>query len=30
MRENASGADVTLPAADLAKVKELWRRSFAA
>jgi aryl-alcohol dehydrogenase-like predicted oxidoreductase len=29
MRENASGADVTLPAEDLAKVAELWRRGFA-
>jgi aryl-alcohol dehydrogenase-like predicted oxidoreductase len=30
MRENASGADVTLPAEDLAKVAELWRRGFPA
>jgi aryl-alcohol dehydrogenase-like predicted oxidoreductase len=30
MRENASGADVTLPAEDLAKVADLWRRGFAA
>ncbi len=29
MRENAKGADVTLPAEDLAKVAELWRRGFA-
>jgi aryl-alcohol dehydrogenase-like predicted oxidoreductase len=29
MRENASGADVTLPAEDLARVAELWRRGFA-
>jgi aryl-alcohol dehydrogenase-like predicted oxidoreductase len=29
MRENASGADVTLPAEDLAKVADLWRRGFA-
>lgn len=30
MRENATGADVTLPAEDLAQVADLWRRSFAA
>ena len=30
MRENATGADVTLPAEDLAKVADLWRRGFAA
>ncbi len=29
MRENASGADITLPAEDLARVAELWRRGFA-
>jgi len=29
MRENAAGADVTLPADDLKKVAELWRRGFA-
>lgn len=29
MRENASGADVTLPPEDLEKVAELWRRGFA-
>jgi len=29
MRENAAGADVTLPAEDLAKVADLWRRGFA-
>ena len=28
MRENASGGDVTLPADDLDKVAELWRRGF--
>jgi aryl-alcohol dehydrogenase-like predicted oxidoreductase len=28
MRENASGADVTLPPEDLVRVAELWRRSF--
>jgi aryl-alcohol dehydrogenase-like predicted oxidoreductase len=28
MRENASGADVTLPTEDLAKVAELWQRGF--
>jgi aryl-alcohol dehydrogenase-like predicted oxidoreductase len=28
MHENASGADVTLPPEDLAKVAELWRRGF--
>jgi aryl-alcohol dehydrogenase-like predicted oxidoreductase len=28
MRENAAGADVTLPAEDLKKVAELWRRGF--
>jgi aryl-alcohol dehydrogenase-like predicted oxidoreductase len=28
MRENASGADVTIPAEDLAKVAELWRAGF--
>ena len=28
MRENAAGADVTLPADDLDKVAELWRRGF--
>jgi len=30
MRENASGADVEIPAADLEKVADLWRRGFAA
>jgi len=30
MRENATGADVRLPDADLAKVADLWRRDFAA
>ena len=30
MRENATGADVTLPAEDLAQVADLWRRGFAA
>jgi len=30
MRENATGADVTLPSEDLAKVADLWRRGFAA
>ena len=30
MRENAAGADVDIPAADLEKVAELWRRDFAA
>ena len=30
MRENAAGADVTLPADDLDKVAELWRRGFQA
>ncbi len=30
MRENAAGADVTLPAGDLDKVAELWRRGFQA
>jgi aryl-alcohol dehydrogenase-like predicted oxidoreductase len=30
MRENASGADVDIPAADLEKVAGLWRRGFAA
>jgi len=30
MRENATGADVTLPAEDLTKVADLWRRGFAA
>jgi aryl-alcohol dehydrogenase-like predicted oxidoreductase len=29
VRENASGADVTLPAEDLAKIADLWRRGFA-
>jgi aryl-alcohol dehydrogenase-like predicted oxidoreductase len=29
MRENAAGGDITLPAEDLAKVAELWRRGFA-
>jgi aryl-alcohol dehydrogenase-like predicted oxidoreductase len=29
MRENASGADVTLPAEDLQRVAELWRSGFA-
>jgi aryl-alcohol dehydrogenase-like predicted oxidoreductase len=29
MRENASGADVDIPAADLKKVGELWQRGFA-
>ena len=28
MRENAAGADVTLPADDLERVAELWRRGF--
>jgi len=28
MRENASGADVTLPPEDLAKIGDLWRRGF--
>jgi aryl-alcohol dehydrogenase-like predicted oxidoreductase len=28
MRENAAGADVTLPAEDLDKVADLWRRGF--
>jgi aryl-alcohol dehydrogenase-like predicted oxidoreductase len=30
MRENAAGADVTLPADDLDKIAELWRRGFTA
>jgi aryl-alcohol dehydrogenase-like predicted oxidoreductase len=30
MRENASAADVEIPAADLEKVAELWRTNFAA
>lgn len=30
MRENAAGADVDIPAADVEKVAELWRRDFAA
>jgi aryl-alcohol dehydrogenase-like predicted oxidoreductase len=30
MRENATGADVTLPAEDLAKIADLWVRDFAA
>src|SRR5882724_2996796 len=29
MRENAAGGDITLPAEDLAKVADLWRRGFA-
>ena len=29
MRENAAGADVDIPAADLQKIAELWRRGFA-
>ena len=29
MRENATGGDITLPAEDLAKVADLWRRRFA-
>jgi aryl-alcohol dehydrogenase-like predicted oxidoreductase len=29
MRENATGGDITLPAEDLAKVADLWRRGFA-
>lgn len=29
MRENAAGADVDIPADDLAKVADLWRRGFA-
>ncbi|HZD41850.1 MAG TPA: aldo/keto reductase [Terriglobales bacterium] len=29
MRENATGADVSLPAEDLAKIADLWRRGFA-
>ena len=29
MRENASGAEVDIPAADLKKVAELWQRGFA-
>jgi len=29
MRENASGADITLPAEDLARVADIWRRGFA-
>ena len=28
MRENAAGADVEIPAADLDKIADLWRRSF--
>jgi aryl-alcohol dehydrogenase-like predicted oxidoreductase len=30
MRENAAAGDLTLPAEDLAKVADLWRRGFAA
>jgi aryl-alcohol dehydrogenase-like predicted oxidoreductase len=30
MRENAAGADVTLPADDLKKVGDLWRSGFQA
>lgn len=30
MRENASAADIGLPAEDLAKVRELWRKGFSA
>lgn len=30
MRENAAAADVEIPAADLEKIADLWRRSFAA
>ncbi len=29
MRENAAGADVDIPPADLEKIADLWRRSFA-
>jgi aryl-alcohol dehydrogenase-like predicted oxidoreductase len=29
MRENAAGADVDIPPADLAKIADLWRRDFA-
>jgi len=29
MRENASAADVEIPAADLEKISDLWRRNFA-
>jgi aryl-alcohol dehydrogenase-like predicted oxidoreductase len=29
MRENAAGGDVTLPPEDLAKISDLWHRSFA-
>ena len=29
MRENAAGADIDIPAADLKKVAELWQRGFA-
>jgi len=29
MRENAAGGDITLPAEDLARVADLWRRGFA-
>jgi aryl-alcohol dehydrogenase-like predicted oxidoreductase len=29
MRENAAAGDITLPAEDLAKIAELWRRGFA-
>jgi aryl-alcohol dehydrogenase-like predicted oxidoreductase len=29
MRENASAADVEIPAADLEKISALWRRNFA-
>jgi hypothetical protein len=29
MRENAAGADVEIPAADLQKVSDLWRSGFA-
>jgi hypothetical protein len=28
MRENAVAGDLTLPAEDLAKVADLWRRGF--
>jgi myo-inositol catabolism protein IolS len=28
MRENAAGADVEIPVADLEKVSDLWRRGF--
>ena len=29
MRENAAGADVEIPRADLDRIAELWRRDFA-